>query len=154
VPRRGRSPEWSCGLAFECPLGCAYNERAFRYLLGVQRRRAERSERPFVLLLVELDEHTRAGRRIDPTLATRIFASLWRSLRESDVVGWYREEHIAGAVLTGFENSGPAAADAARVVADKVEHALAGQLPPRVAHGLHVRTYQIQPRLTSRSPLT
>jgi hypothetical protein len=151
VLRRDRRSEWSFGLAIECPLGCAYNERAFRYLLGVQRRRAERSERPFMLLLVEVDEHARAGRRIDRTLATRLFVALWQSLRESDVVGWYRDERIAGAVLTGFETSAAAAADAARVVAEKVEHALAGQLPPRLARGIHVRTYQIQPRLTSRS---
>src|SRR5688572_1911206 len=105
---RRESHRCSCGLAADSRLGHAYNEEAFRYLLAVQQRRAERSDRPFLLLLVDLEQDEGLGVRIEPAIARRIFASLWRALREADVIGWYREERTAGAVLTQL---GPVPAD-------------------------------------------
>ena len=49
----------SCGVAFEGRLGQAYNEEAFRYFLAIERKRAERSHRTFLLLLVDVKKAAR-----------------------------------------------------------------------------------------------
>jgi hypothetical protein len=137
----------SCGLALDGRLGHAYNEEAFRYLLGVQQKRSERSDAPFLLLLVQLKEHPTLGARIEPWIARKLFAGLWRALREADVIGWYREEQIAGALLTELP-SGPRE-EASRVVTQRVADTLLVLLPSSIADRLQVRVCQIQPRLKS-----
>src|SRR5207249_3846912 len=81
-------------------LGQAYNEQAFRSFLAIERKRSERSGCPFLLLLVALKEQSGVTVRIDPMVAPKLFSALWLCLRETDCIGWYREERVAGAVLT------------------------------------------------------
>jgi hypothetical protein len=128
-------------------MGHAYNEEAFQYLLGVQRKRSQRSDRPFVLLLVELQQQPGLGVRIEPAVARKLFAGLWRALREADVIGWYREEKIAGAVLPDLgSGSWP---DVSQLIVQRVDSALAGLVPRDIARRLQIRVCQIQPKLTS-----
>jgi hypothetical protein len=128
-------------------LGHAYNEEAFRYLLGVQARRAERCDRPFLLLLVDLKEQPGLGVRIDPPVARKLFAGLCGALREADVIGWYREERIAGAVLTEFGTD--SSNETSSVVAGRVADVLSVILPSRVARRVQVRVCRMRPRLKS-----
>ena len=78
----------ACNLAL--PVG-AYNEEAFHYLLAVEHRRFERSYQPFVLALIENAVVSPERQGMDPVLGARITEALTRSLRETDVIGWYRE---------------------------------------------------------------
>src|SRR4051812_32400455 len=89
----------SYGVVLEGRFGQVYNEQAFRYFLEIERKRAARANRPVMLLLMELKKSAETP-RIDPALVSKMFASVCRCLRETDVVGWYREDHVAGAVLT------------------------------------------------------
>ena len=125
--------------------GCsqAFNEEAFRYLLGVQRKRSERSEQPFLLLLVDLETQPEGLRRIDPALARKLFAGLCRALRETDLIGWYSDGRIAGALLT--EREADVWADDARIVTQRVTETLAEILPPPVARRVRVRAHHIAP---------
>jgi hypothetical protein len=132
-------------------LGQAFNEEAFRYLLGVQRKRSERSHQPFLLLLVDLEMQPGPGIRIDPALARRLFSGLWRALRETDLIGWYREERVAGAVLS--ERGDDSWADVARIVVQRVTDALAEDLPSPVARRVRVRVHHIQPNLAPSSEI-
>lgn len=137
---RGESDRCSCGVALEGRLGQAYNEEAFRYFLALERKRCEGSGRPFLLLLVDLKEPPGAAARIDRTVASKLFSGLWLCLRETDIVGWYREDHVAGAVLTGLDD-GPRR-DVARLVGQRVSEALGKRLPSEVARQLQVRVSQ------------
>lgn len=137
----------SCGLALDGRLGHAYNEEAFRYLLGVQQKRSERSDAPFLLLLVDLKEHPALSARIEPAIARKLFAGLWRALREADVIGWYREDRIAGALLTELPDG--TRDEASRVITERVGNVLSVVLPPNIVGRLQVRVCQIQPRLKS-----
>jgi hypothetical protein len=141
------SDQCSCDVAVDSRLGHAYNEEAFRYLLGVQQKRSQRSDRSFLLLLVDLKDQPGLGGRIDPATARKLFSGLWRALREVDVIGWYREERIAGAVLTEFGNG--AVADVSRLIVQRVTDTLAEAVSPSIARRLQVRVCQIQPRLKS-----
>jgi hypothetical protein len=122
------------------------DEYTFHYLLSVQRRRAERSKRPFVLLLVELNAD-RARRRIPRLLSTQIFHALRRCLRETDFIGWYRQEITVAAVLTELGDG--AAADATQPVRERVREAIVEQLAPTIASRLLVSAYQLRPTLNT-----
>ena len=78
----------SCGLARQGEEGQAYNEAAFRYFLAIERKRSELSERPFLLLLVDLKNEAGVTTRIDSRAAAFVFSSLSLRIRETDFAGW------------------------------------------------------------------
>ena len=137
---QGESDRCPCGVALEGRLGQAYNEQAFRYFLAIERKRSERSGCPFLLLLVDLKEQSGVPVRIDPMVAPRLFSALWLCLRETDCIGWYREERVAGAVLTELGDRHPT--EVCRLIGQRVSGALSEGLPANVAHRLQVRVYQ------------
>jgi hypothetical protein len=137
----------SCGLALGSRVGQAFDEEAFRYLLGVQRKRSERSDQPFLLLLVDFEVDAGSRLPINPPVARKLFAGMCRALRETDLIGWYREERIAGALLT--ERGGDSWEDTARIVSRRVTEALAEDLPSPVARHVRVRPHHIRPKLAS-----
>ena len=139
----------SCGLAREGAPGQAYNEEAFRYFLAIERQRSEISSRPFLLLLVDLKKQPRMKERIQPVLAGKLFSALWLSLRETDFIGWYHEERVAGAVLTQRSEIG--GADMSGQVRERVTRVMSEQLPKAIADRLQVRVYQLPPTMKSRS---
>jgi hypothetical protein len=129
-----------CGVALADQWGQAYNEAAFRYFLAIERKRAIRSGRPLLLLLVDVREQAELGRPINDELGRQILSRLQLCLRESDLVGWYREGWVAGAVLT--ESGNWPWADVARRVSQRISAALAARLPWDVASRLRVRLHQ------------
>lgn len=131
------------GVALEGRLGQAYNEETFRYFLAIERKRAERSGCPFLLLLVELKEREGAGGRIDSIIGDDIFSSLSLSLRDSDFVGWYRETLVVGAVLTELGDGH--LTEVSRRIAQRVSEMLATRLPQNVASCLQVQISQAPP---------
>lgn len=71
-------------------------ENVFQSMLTLERRRAERSRKPFVLML--LDANLESGdaeeilmQAVDVVVATK---------RETDLVGWYRQGAILGIIFT------------------------------------------------------
>jgi hypothetical protein len=132
----------SYGVSLEGRLGQAYNEDAFRYFLEMERKRAARAHRPVVLLLLDQREQQSTGPRIDPALAAKLFSALWRCLRETDVVGWYRENRVAGAVLTQVEDG--LRSEVTQVTRERVTTALCQDLSADVARRLRVRVYQLR----------
>ena len=137
---RGESDRCACGVALEGRWGQAYNEEAFRYFLAIERKRSERSGRPFLLLLVHLKEQPGVGARINPTVALKLFSGLWFHLRDSDFVGWYREQRVAGALLTEL-GYGPRT-DVSRLIGQRVTEVLCERLPADIARRLQVGVYQ------------
>ena len=142
---RVESNRGSRGVALESRLGQAYDEEAFLYFLAMERKRSERSGSPFLLVLVDLKEEPGASVRIARTVSARIFSCLWLSFRETDVVGWYREERVAGAVLTQLA-AGPMP-EVADEVGRRVTAGLREGLPAAVARRLQIRVYQLGPRV-------
>jgi hypothetical protein len=135
------------GLAVEGALFQAYNEEAFRYLLGIERNRVERSHRSSLLVLVNLKKHPDRSAHLTPGVAAKIFAGLSLGVREVDFVGWYRENRIAGAVLAqGPEMPGP---DVSRRIGQRITELVGEQLPVRVSDRLRVRLVHLRPTLKS-----
>jgi len=78
----------------------AYSQEAFRYLLKSESKRSERSGRFCQILLMYLTDARGRIVLMDSRVAKTVMAVSSRSLRETDYVGWYRDGHIVGAVLT------------------------------------------------------
>ena len=80
-------------------IGQAYNEAAFRYFLTVDRLRAQRSQRPLLLVLASLRERPGTSAWLTQNQTAIFFAALAASVREVDFVGWFREGRVPAAVL-------------------------------------------------------
>jgi lipopolysaccharide/colanic/teichoic acid biosynthesis glycosyltransferase len=76
--------------------GIPFTEEVFQNVLMLERRRAERSRRPFVLMLVHSDNQSDPDRRI----LEQALSTLLSSTRESDLIGWYRESGTLGVIFT------------------------------------------------------
>jgi hypothetical protein len=135
--------DWSpYDVALEGRMGQTYNEKAFRYFLEIERKRSARSGRPLLLLLVDLKEPPKRDLDFDPDVVTRLFASLFLSLRESDVIGWYRERRVAGAVLPQADSGSQP--EVSRLIRQRVLKALRGAFSDATPR-FQVHVYQLQP---------
>jgi hypothetical protein len=123
--------------------GQAYNQTAFRHFLAIERRRAERTGRPLLLVLVALRARTAGGKLTNATSAG-IFRGLGETVREVDFVGWFREGVVAGAVLT--QGGGTASEPARGQVAQRVMQSLRAHVPVGQLRNLRVRVVRFEPR--------
>jgi hypothetical protein len=133
----------TCGFALTGH-GAAYNEEAFRFLLDVERKRFEASGEPFVLMLID---RRAANDGMNGAVGAGVFTSLTRSLRDTDVVGWYRQGRAIGVVLTHLGDA--PVVNVSRQMADRVNGVLVSDLPNELARQLRVRVYQPQARQMS-----
>jgi len=85
-----------------------YSQAAFRYLLESESKRSERSGYFCQILLMYSTDAQGRIVQMDSHVAKAVIAASSRSLRETDYVGWYRDGHIVGAVLTVLAQEGMA----------------------------------------------
>ena len=130
--------------ALECPPGTEYDEETFLYFLAIEQARAERSKHRLRLLLATLEPVPGRPIPIPGASAGRLFEGLRLSLRDTDVVGWYRQGFAAGAVLS--ERAGTPEPETAGRVEQRVGEALRRRLPEKTVRNLRVRVVQQGPR--------
>jgi len=73
-------------------------EQAFRRMMAIERKRTERSRNPFLLMLLEMGKHHAAGR--NGRVIDHVLPALLELTRETDVVGWYKDQATAGVMFT------------------------------------------------------
>jgi hypothetical protein len=119
-----------------------YGEPAFHYFLNIERERSCRSDRPCVL--VRLDLKSRGGRpkRIPQSISERLFVALAQSVRETDFLGWYRDRQVAGVVLT--ELGGESQGDGIRRVIERIRRTVDSQLAVEVSSRLDIRVTAVR----------
>jgi len=92
-----RSPELSSSQSRLAPSE-VLSEESFHRMISLERRRSERSQRPFVLLLID------AGRNQPGEEQGRILLDILSALqgatRETDVTGWYTTNSVVGVMFT------------------------------------------------------
>jgi exopolysaccharide biosynthesis polyprenyl glycosylphosphotransferase len=72
------------------------SQETFRRMIAIERKRTERSRKPFLLMLLETGKyHEKNGKVI-----ANILAALLESTRETDVIGWYEDQSSVGAMFT------------------------------------------------------
>jgi lipopolysaccharide/colanic/teichoic acid biosynthesis glycosyltransferase len=80
------------------------SQQAFHTMLTLERRRAERSRRPFVLLL--LDSHALRTNGIPARWVERLTSVVCGATRETDIVGWYEDGVILAVIFTEIDLTG------------------------------------------------
>lgn len=73
-------------------------EDAFTSMLYLERRRAERSQKRFVLILVEVQKAI--GTHQKQRAAAGLASALSEATRETDIIGWYLENSLVGIIGT------------------------------------------------------
>lgn len=82
-------------------------EPAFHRMIALERKRSERSRKPFVLMMVDVgdeqesDKNTKALRKIASALSA--------STRETDVIGWYAKNRALGVMFIEIGPDGKSA---------------------------------------------
>jgi lipopolysaccharide/colanic/teichoic acid biosynthesis glycosyltransferase len=74
------------------------NEEVFRAMLTLERRRAERSRKPFVMVLVDSHVVYENGRA--SAFLEQLTVAVSNAVRESDLIGWYEEGSALGVIFT------------------------------------------------------
>lgn len=76
----------------------------FRRMIALERKRSERSRKPFMLLLVDMGKYLSSeknGRTLE-----RILAVLALCSRETDITGWYANDSVIGILFTEIASDG------------------------------------------------
>jgi lipopolysaccharide/colanic/teichoic acid biosynthesis glycosyltransferase len=81
------------------------HEDAFVSLLYLERRRAERAQKRFVLMLVDVKRAINDGQK--NRTVSKITNALVKVTRETDILGWYLEDHIIGVIGTEIGDAKP-----------------------------------------------
>ena len=74
------------------------SQEAFHKVISLERRRTERSRKPFLLMLLEMGENASAGS--SGKQLKNLLTALSCSTRETDVAGWYEEGRVMGVMFT------------------------------------------------------
>jgi lipopolysaccharide/colanic/teichoic acid biosynthesis glycosyltransferase len=73
-------------------------EDAFRRMISLERKRSERSRKPFVLMILDMgDQHPSENNR--PALR-KVASALSLTARETDLTGWYVDDCAVGVMFT------------------------------------------------------
>jgi lipopolysaccharide/colanic/teichoic acid biosynthesis glycosyltransferase len=109
-------------------------EHAFQRMLTHERRRSERSRRPFVLMLLHRQDCPAE------TIFHQALSVITQSTRETDLVGWYKESSILGVIFAevgGDEKSLIVEALRTKIATALKEH-LGCQTAAQIAISLHI----------------
>ncbi len=112
-------------------------EESFHSMLTLERRRAERSRKPFVLML--LDASAFIEDKTADRFMSRVSAVLLKSTRETDLIGWYEKGVILGVIFTEVTFEGEKTIT--EILHSKVLNALHAELSQKVVSSLVVTTH-------------
>jgi len=74
------------------------NAEAFRRMITLERKRSERSRKPFMLLLLDMGDRLPSEK--NGKILGKILAALALTTRDTDVTGWYANKCVVGVMFT------------------------------------------------------
>jgi lipopolysaccharide/colanic/teichoic acid biosynthesis glycosyltransferase len=133
-PRNGvRLPTASTSLSWD---RCVLDEESFHRAIALERRRTERSRKPFLLMLLDIgDCLPEIGRE---EISSEVLGLLSLATRETDVSGWY-ESNVVGVMFTEItlEDRGAIL----QVMMDRVSESLRDNLSPEQFQKIRVTVH-------------
>jgi lipopolysaccharide/colanic/teichoic acid biosynthesis glycosyltransferase len=107
-------------------------EETFHAMLALERRRAERSRKPFVLML--LDSHLIREKGSGVGIAEALASAVSEATRETDLVGWHEQGKVLAIIFTelNLEGTGPITevlySKIVKTLRDNLDHRLVSKL--------------------------
>jgi lipopolysaccharide/colanic/teichoic acid biosynthesis glycosyltransferase len=102
------------------------NEETLKRMIAVERKRTERSGEPFLLMLLEAG-NPQSLEKNEKSL-NNILSVLPLSIRDTDIIGWYKDRTTVGVVFTGLARKDKSSI--LSVILSKVSTTLRDQLTP------------------------
>ena len=121
---------------FSAPVETTLAENIFHSMLTLERKRAERSRKPFILMLLDanLQNGSAAG------ILREAINVLLAAKRETDLLGWYKDRDILGVIFTEINVEGEGSV--IEILRSKIETALAKHMgrekAARIAISIHL----------------
>jgi lipopolysaccharide/colanic/teichoic acid biosynthesis glycosyltransferase len=119
-----------------------FNVESFTRILQLERKRTDRSRRPFLLLLLECRIGLRDGQRWRRSLVKNVIQSLQNCARQTDIIGWYKHKTVIGVIFTELRQEEPRI----DTILERVNAALHARLTPKqiaaVTLSMHVYPQQ------------
>lgn len=114
-------------------VGCLYPFDFFHELLNTERKRTERSGRPFLLMLINIDRvFDAAEKELD---IGEIAGLLFSMTRDTDMKGWYKQDSILGVIFT--ESNGIDTYQLQRKMKDNLLTVLGAEKTRKIGISLH-----------------
>jgi lipopolysaccharide/colanic/teichoic acid biosynthesis glycosyltransferase len=112
--------DWLAGksLSFSSDNTIFLNQKLFNHFLCLERKRSQRTGRPFVLLIVDFSQF----REEEKMKTLGVCAALRTAARDTDLCGWYRSDALFGIIFTALSEEDRKSAEAA--ISAKVNAAL------------------------------
>jgi lipopolysaccharide/colanic/teichoic acid biosynthesis glycosyltransferase len=114
-----------------------FDAESFARILGVERKRTDRSQRPFLLLLLELDELLRETPHRNKSLVKSVIDSFQGCLRQTDTIGWYQNNTVLGVIYTELHQEDHSIVR----ILERVRTALQASLTPKQFGSITISTY-------------
>lgn len=111
-----------------------FGEKLFQNILHIERRRTERSEKPFLLTLIYVAKKIPAY--TGPVVLDEIALILLSSKRETDICGWYEHGTKIGLIFTDIDNIDTK--EAREAISAKIRRKLAENISPEIIDTLAV----------------
>lgn len=104
-----------------------YSTSQLHHMLHIERKRTERSKKPFLLLLMDISKLIFKNQHNETV--TIIEAALNLSLRETDIIGWYKSYHTMGVIITEIPEGTDNFTD---IIIHKISNRLRERLDPDI----------------------
>jgi hypothetical protein len=108
------------------------NELQFNRMFRLERKRAKRSAKPFILILIHV---TGLMNSCPPGGADKLQKTLSSAFRETDFLGWYRRESVIGIVFTELHSVGD---NTRAILFGKLMDALASRIEPDALQKIYI----------------
>jgi lipopolysaccharide/colanic/teichoic acid biosynthesis glycosyltransferase len=111
------------------------SEEAFHQVIALERKRTERSHKPFLLMLLKTVNSNGNGK-----LIPKLLAALSPLIRETDLTGWYHTDSALGVIFTEIAVAGPNCD--ASIVASRIRAALHNKLSSQEVNQISISFHQ------------
>jgi hypothetical protein len=118
-----------------------FDAESFARILGLERKRTHRSQRPFLLMLLDLRGLLRDRQPQRSKLVKNIIKSLQLCTRQTDIVGWYQHNAVIGIIFTELSEG----ASSTGKILKRVHAAIQAQLTLQQIDILTISTYLYPP---------
>ncbi len=108
------------------------DEKSFRQMITVERKRTERSRQPFLLMLLDAG----SGSPSNSTVLGQVLSALSLVTRDTDVAGWYETSSVVGVMFT--EISTDDRSSIVSTVMNRVSETLKNSLGPQSFSQLNI----------------
>ncbi|MFO7569772.1 MAG: hypothetical protein R6W75_08220 [Smithellaceae bacterium] len=117
-----------------------YNKTQFHHILHVEKIRSERTQRPLLLMLLDISATLNGTENQETPL--RIQSAIHPALREADIRGWYHENKTIGIIFTEISSIDTCSIEA---IISKIHKCFREELDPELISKISI-FFHIYPR--------